>query len=176
MYGGSWFHFNVEYNLINFMFRYIKQDDYLRGCRETQAGELFFEDIGPRNVSRIRQLQVYICGPIHYKNKIYTVIPRTMGTTHVNAIDAGEPAARYPPSSEGYQAIMRILAAQVSAFSELLKPVPNIHDLCITVWFEREEPDAAFEYALAKPLLDLNGRRMCLLSGHLLTKIETELW
>ena len=175
MYGGSWFHFNVEYNKINFVFRYIKRDEYLPGCRATKACEEFFEAIGPRNVSRIRQLRVYISGPMHYENGIHTVIPRLTGITTMNAVDGGEPAW-YPPTREGYQATMKALVSQVSVFSKLLKPIQKIHDLCITVWFEREQHAAGFEDRLAKPLLDLNGRRMCLLSGHLVTKMEQELW
>lgn len=60
---------------------------------------------------------------------------------------------------------MNALADQVSIFSNSFKLNQDIHDLRVEVWLECQEPDAAFEYALAKPLLDLNSRRMYLLGG-----------
>ena len=148
MYGDSWFFVNVNYDEITFKCNFARRDIWICGDYFSQAGKDFFEEIGPRNVSRIRHLQIYIIlGP---------------GVS--------------PPIPECYQANIDSLAAQVSLLSNSLKPIQNFLDLRVTVRTEREEPDVRFEYALAKPLLELNSRRKFLLSGFFDSQVELEQW
>ena len=155
MYGDSWFRFIIHYHQINFIFFYRKRDILCQDCRPIRR-KRFFKDIGPRNVLRISHFQVEIRG-LKYKEVLQ------------------EGPVQYPTTT-GYQEIMNALAGQVSIFSKLWELNPNIHDLRVTVRLKRKELDVRFEYALAKPLLELNSRRKLLLAGHFHTEVEQELW
>ena len=148
MYGDSWFFVYVNYDKITFGCDFARRDFCICTLSFSQAAKEFFEEIGTRNVSRIRHLQVYIL----FNSTVF------------------------PPVPDSYQANIDTLAAQVSMLSNLLKPIPDFLDLRVTVLIEREEPDIRFEYALAKPLLELNSRRKFLFSGSFDSLVELEQW
>ena len=168
MYGNSWFWFIIDNEEIDFVFECFKRDIWSEKSRPIPR-ESFFKDIGPRNVSRISHLQVGICG-VKYEEVLVMDF-----MTSQSAIDEVEPM-QYPITLEGYQQKMNALAGQVSMFSKLLELNPNVQDVRVTVQIQRKELDVRFEYALAKPLLELNSRRKLLLAGHFHTEVEQELW
>lgn len=108
LYGDSWFHFVVQYNRTEFVFHFVRQgilretrhDEYLRGYRHIQAVEYFIKRIGPKNVSRIRQLQIHIHGPADFKAGKYNEVPAATVTGPPIAINAEGPT-QYPPTPEG---------------------------------------------------------------------------
>ncbi|KAL8786539.1 MAG: hypothetical protein Q9195_008170 [Heterodermia aff. obscurata] len=176
MYGDSWFWFSIDDNRISFKF-YCRQRDYMpKDCRHIDVEE-FFKDIGPRNVSRISHLRVCIRGPIQFAWGMYQErqIPSTNARAGTSATDFKGPI-KYLATPKGYQEFMNDIADQVSKFPKLVESIPQIHDLRATVWIERKEPDASFDYALAKPLLELNSGRKMLLAGDIDTNTVQELW
>ena len=177
MYGDSWFYFDVQYNRFRFVIHISKRDDYV--CDEVEYwipnSIRFFEDICPKNLSRIRHLQVYIYGPTGFESGRYN---KNQHRVFCPGLDlTADEAVRFPPTAEGYQAIINALADMVSMLSESLKQIPSSLELQVIVWMERKEPDLNFEYALAKPLLELNSRKKslwCDLQRD--SNVEQELW